>query len=62
MMLRCLGVGEVGDEEVVESAGEGLSGRLHWYAMPPFHWAIFARPARAIVRHAEADDSSRPRP
>lgn len=31
----------------------GLWGRVYWYSMLPFHWVIFARMARSIVRHAE---------
>ena len=35
-------------------APRGLWGRLYWYSMLPFHWVIFARMARTIVRRAEA--------
>lgn len=39
-------------------APRGLWGRAYWYAMLPFHWAIFARMARAMTNHAEELDRS----
>lgn len=35
----------------------GLSGRLYWYAMLPFHQLIFGRMARKITRAAEMRES-----
>jgi uncharacterized protein YbjT (DUF2867 family) len=35
-------------------APRGLWGRAYWFSMLPFHWVIFARMAKSIVRHAEA--------
>jgi uncharacterized protein YbjT (DUF2867 family) len=40
--------------QVAHFAPRGLWGRAYWWAMLPFHWAIFARMARAIVHHAES--------
>ena len=41
-------------EQTAYFAPRGLWGRAYWYAMLPFHWAIFARMARAIARRAES--------
>lgn len=40
--------------QIASFAPRGLFGRAYWFAMLPFHVLIFARMARAIVRHAEA--------
>ncbi len=40
--------------QVASFAPRGLWGRAYWFSMLPFHWVIFARMARSIVRHAEA--------
>lgn len=45
--------GRIELHQVAEFAPRGLWGRAYWWAMLPFHWAIFARMARAITRHAE---------
>jgi uncharacterized protein YbjT (DUF2867 family) len=42
--------------QIAYFAPRGLWGRAYWWAMLPFHWAIFARMARAVVRHAETGD------
>lgn len=33
---------------------QGLAGRLYWYALVPFHGAIFSGMANRIVLEAEA--------
>ncbi len=40
----------------------GLLGRLYWYALFPFHIAIFGRMARRIARSAEARTEAQGRP
>lgn len=52
--------GELELRQIAHFAPRGLWGRAYWYAMLPFHWAIFARMARAIARHAETSPTSRP--
>jgi hypothetical protein len=44
--------------QVAEFAPRGLWGRAYWWSMLPFHWAIFARMARSITRHAEMSTAS----
>jgi len=36
----------------------GIMGRLYWYLLFPFHFCIFRRMARAIVVHAERENSN----
>jgi hypothetical protein len=38
----------------------GLSGRLYWYALLPFHLFIFGNMARRIVTAAEEDERAAP--
>jgi hypothetical protein len=45
--------GRIELHQIAEFAPRGLWGRAYWWAMLPFHWAIFARMARSITRHAE---------
>ncbi len=45
--------GRIELHQVAEFAPRGLWGRAYWWAMLPFHWAIFARMARSITRFAE---------
>lgn len=40
----------------------GLLGRLYWYAVVPFHAAIFARLAAALVARAEGGPERPPAP
>lgn len=41
-------------EQLAVFRPEGLSGRLYWYAMLPFHFVIFRGMIRNIIHHQEA--------
>ena len=42
-------------EQLAAFRPEGLSGRLYWYSMLPFHFVIFRGMIRNIIRYNEAE-------
>jgi len=40
-------------EQLAVFRPDGLSGRLYWYAMVPFHFVIFRGMIRNIIHHKE---------